>query len=775
MTQSMSPTPPDPHLWLEDIDGDDALAWVDAQNRRTLDAFFDADAQATSDAIRAALDSEDRIPGVSKLGDHYYNFWRDRQHPKGLWRRTTWDSYTTDAPQWEVLLDVDALAAADGVDWVFHGARVRRTDRRRALILLSPDGGDAHEVREFDLANRTFVDDGFHLPTAKAQAAWLDDDTLLIATDFGPGSLTDSTYPRSARVLRRGESLDEAREIRSVPQELLSIFTGVDRIPGFERALIVEAIDFYRSRTWVRDLPLTDAGLVPEDDLTAGWALIDVPEDVSIDFDRDVLLFRPRTEWTGTGPGGAPFAIPAGALAVAPYDAYVHDGGAAAVAPRILFTPETGPQPRTSLQGWSFTRDHLVLSFLTDVRSQLRIVDRADLLGDTAAEAAAGSADPATSAGPGSANAGSPDAGSPAAGAEDSGSAPGGSALPGRELPGLDPLLSVGMGAVDPDDDATANDVWMTVSGFLTPTTLLRGTLGAGGAPDQEPAPVKQAPELFDATGLQVTQHMAQSQDGTRVPYFQVGPAASAAGADGQASPAPVLLDGYGGFEVSRLPGYAATIGVGWLEKGGTYVLANIRGGGEYGPQWHTAALRENRHRAYEDFVAVARDLVDRGVTVPRSLACSGGSNGGLLVGNMLTQFPGDFGAVSCGVPLLDMRRYTQLSAGASWAAEYGDPDDPDDWEFIRTFSPYHLLDEPGERSYPPVLFWTATSDDRVGPVQARKMAAKMQAQGVEDVWFYEDREGGHSAASDNEQAARTRALSYAFLLRSLTGGGTRA
>ena len=731
MTERIAPTPTDPHLWLEDIEGDDALAWVDEQNRRTLDEFYGDEAQATADAIRAALDSEDRIPGVSKLGDHYYNFWRDRQHPKGLWRRTTWDSYVTDAPEWEVLLDVDALAEADGVEWVFHGARVRRTDRRRALVLLSPDGGDAHEVREFDLATRSFVDDGFHLPTAKAQAAWLDDDTLLIATDFGPGSLTDSTYPRSARVLRRGQDLSEAQEIRSVPTDLLSIFTGVDRTPGFERALIVEAIDFYRSRTWVRDLMVTDDGLVPEDDLTAGWTLIDVPEDVSVDFDRDLLLFRPRTDWTGTGPDAEPFTVPAGALAVAPYDAFVHDGGAAAVAPRVLFAPESGPQPRTSLQGWSFTRDHLVLSFLTDVRSQLRIVDRADLH----AEAGSQSGD-----------------------------------LPGRVLPGLDPMLSVGMGAVDPDDDATANDVWMTVSGFLTPTTLLRGALGTDGAADEDPTPVKQAPELFDATGLEVTQHAARSQDGTRVPYFQVGPAASAAGEAGQ-QPVPVMLDGYGGFEVSRLPGYAATIGAGWLEKGGTYVVANIRGGGEYGPQWHTAALRENRHRAYEDFVAVARDLVERGVTTPRMLACSGGSNGGLLVGNMLTQFPDDFGAVSCGVPLLDMRRYTQLSAGASWAAEYGDPDDPDDWEFIRTFSPYHLLDESERRSYPPVLFWTATSDDRVGPVQARKMAAKMQALGIEDVWFYEDRAGGHSAASDNEQAARTRALSYAFLLRSLTAG----
>lgn len=764
MTERTAQTATMPHddfLWLEEIEGEDALAWVAEQNERTVAEFFDDDAQETADAIRGALDSEDRIPGVSKLGDHYYNFWRDREHPKGLWRRTTWESYTTEEPEWDVLLDVDALAAADGIEWVFHGARVRRTDRRRALIMLSPDGGDAHTVREFDLGSRQFVDDGFVLPTAKAQASWVDDDTLLVATDFGPGSLTDSTYPRSARVLRRGEGLDAAREIMSVPVDLLSIFTGVDRTPGYERAVIIEAIDFYNSRTWIRELPVTDEGIASGDDLTAGWTLIDVPTDVSVDVDRDLILFRPRTDWEGTGPDDVPFVVPAGSLAVASCDAFVHRGGAAAVAPVVVFAPERGEQPRTSLQGWSFTRDHLVLSFLVDVRSELRILDRSALLEGvvptekqaTAAEVLAGSRTTVAEA----------VAGSESSVAEAVAGAAGD--LPGRALPGLDPTLSVGMGAVDPDDDRTANDVWMTVSGFLTPTTLLRGTLGVAGAPDAAPAEVKQAPSLFDATGLVVTQHFATSADGTRVPYFQVGPTAAGAAPDG---PAPVMLDGYGGFEVSRLPGYAPSIGLGWLEKGGTYVVANIRGGGEYGPQWHTAALRENRHRAYEDHVAVARDLVARGVTVPDALACSGGSNGGLLVGNMLTQFPQDFGAVSCGVPLLDMRRYTKLSAGASWAAEYGDPDVPSDWDFIRTFSPYHLLDAPGQRDYPPVLLWTATSDDRVGPVQARKMAAKMQSLGVPDVWFYEDREGGHSAASDNEQAARTRALSYAFLMRQL-------
>ena len=448
-----APMPHDEFLWLEEIEGADALTWVDEQNQATLAEFFDDDAKATSDAIRGALDSEDRIPGVSKLGGLYYNFWRDRDHPKGLWRRTTWESYVTDSPEWELLLDVDALAAADETEWVFHGARVRRTDRRRALVSLSPDGGDAHMIREFDLETKEFVDpaDGFVLPTAKAQASWIDDDTLLIATDFGPGSLTDSTYPRSARLLRRGEALEDAREIMSVPVELLSIFTGVDRTPGFERAVIVEAIDFYNSRTWMRELPVTDDGIAEADDLTVSWTLIDVPTDVSVDVDRDLLLLRPRTDWSGTGPNGVPFTVPAGALAVAPYDTFVHGGGAASAAPMVLFAPEEGPQPRTSLQGWSLTRDHLVLSFLTDVRAELRVVDR-EVLVSGGVPASQGGAVSEGGAASGDVPAGRP------------------GALPGRALPGVDPMLSVGLGPVDPDDPATANDVWMTVSGFLTPT-----------------------------------------------------------------------------------------------------------------------------------------------------------------------------------------------------------------------------------------------------------------------------------------------------------------
>lgn len=787
----------DPFLWLEDIHGKDALDWVQGQNARTRADFCDADFDATAAAIHTALDSEDRIPGVSKIGDHYYNFWRDAAHPRGIWRRTTWDEYLSDSPDWEVLLDVDALATADGIDWVFHGSRLRRPDYDRALIFLSPDGGDAHTIREFDLGTGEFLapeDGGFVLPTAKAQASWLTPDKLLVATDFGPGSMTESSYPASARVLQRGQDPALAREVAAVPLDELEISIAVDHTRGFERVFVVEVLDFFNTRLKFAPLPdflaaldapdggSDSAGSVVAEAPAGGandpsgrpdvpWTTIDVPTDVSVDVDRELLLLRPRTDWG---------EVPAGGLAVAELAAFT----AGDTSVRILFTPDE----HTSLQGWSITRNYMLLGLLRDVQSAVRVVDL-------------------------------------------------GHGFTTRDLPGVPANHTVSVASVDPDDEhhESADDFWMTVSGFLTPTTLMRGTIldvPAGphepataqslapepsqqvraaarirGTSATEPVRIKNGPELFDATGFAVTQHFATSADGTRVPYFQVAPADMEL--DGLN---PVYQDGYGGFELSRLPGYAPTIGLGWLTRttgpnpgraeatgpapatgasaagtdpvgtgaGGTlptgrrgvYVVANIRGGGEYGPTWHTAALRENRHRAYEDYAAVARDLVDRGVTTPSHLACAGGSNGGLLVGNMLTQYPELFGAISCGVPLLDMRRYTKLSAGASWIAEYGDPD-TDDWDFIKTFSPYQLIDSQrrAAQDYPPVLFWTATSDDRVGPVQARKMAAKMEdwEEVADRVWFFEDTAGGHSAAADNRQAAETRALTYRFLWRQLT------
>ncbi|UVI34929.1 prolyl oligopeptidase family serine peptidase [Brevibacterium spongiae] len=732
--------PEDENLWLEDIYGDEQIAWVKDQNARTLERFQDGLFDAIAGDLRTALDSDDRIPMVTKRGDHLYNFWRDKTNPKGLWRRTTWDSYRTAEPDWDVLLDLDELAAREDTAWVWSGAMVRRSDNRRALVLLSPDGGDSHRVREFDLDDRAFVDGGFDIPAAKTRLAWLDDDTLLVATETDADSLTTSSYPRQARVLTRGQAVTEAPIVAEVPRDHVAIFVGSDVRPGAEttdRAVIVDALDFFNSRVSYLDLDdirTAEQTLSSDPETWAGTlTCVDVPTDVEVGFERDLMLFRPQSSWHT-----ATTEVPAGGLAVADVAA-VKNGD---ITPRVIFAPDA----HTSLQSFTFTRDYLVLELLSDVQSKLTVLD----LNNDFAESA---------------------------------------------LPGVPANHMVGLGSVDKFDPATANDYWMVSTGFLTPSTLSYGTLGtvsagaAGadstGATSEHPdgtasidtreSPVaevvKTAPALFPTEGLSVEQHFATSADGTKIPYFQI--AAADIILDGAN---PTLLDGYGGFEVSRTPGYSPVVGLGWLgrttngctRRRGVYVLANIRGGGEYGPEWHTSAMRENRMRCYEDYSAVARDLIDRGVTSPQRLACAGGSNGGLLVGNMLTQYPELFGAVSCGVPLLDMARYTKLSAGYSWKAEYGDPDVPEDWEFIKNFSPYHLLEE--GRIYPPVLFWTATSDDRVGPVQARKMTARMQSMGIDDVWFFEDTEGGHSAASDNEQTAFTRALSYRFLWNALTG-----
>ncbi|GGC98501.1 putative peptidase [Tersicoccus solisilvae] len=693
--------PADEFLWLEDIHGSEPLAWAEQQNGRTLAALGTGAYDRLREQILAVLDDTAKIPDVTKRGPYYYNFWRDETNPRGLWRRTTWASYQRQQPEWEVLLDVDALATTDGTPWVFAGASLLRPEPgqpwRRGLVKLSPDGGDAVRVREFDVETRQFVADGFDLPTAKTQVSWVDADTIFVGTDTGPGSMTTSSYPRTGRRLTRGQDLADAPVLWEVPEEHLMAVLAHDRTPGFERDVAVDVIDFFRTRTHVADAAEGTA------DLT--WRHIDVPDDVNVDLHRQWVLFRPQTDWDHDGT-----TVPAGTLAVAPLEDFL--------AGRRELTVVFAPDERTSLQGWSWTANHLLLTLLTDVASRVLVLD--------------------------------PEAG-----------------FTGTELPDAPELSTVSASAVDDEDPEEGDDYWLTVSGFLTPTTLQRGRLGGAGSEGEPARTVKTSPSFFEGEGLRVEQHFVTSADGTRVPYFQIGPKDLVL--DGAN---PTLLNGYGGFEISRTPAYSGAIGRSWLTRrtaqgrSGVYVIANIRGGGEYGPGWHRAALQANRPRAYEDFAAVAQDLIDRGVTSRAHLGCSGGSNGGLLVGNMLTTYPHLFGAISCGVPLLDMRRYTKLSAGYSWIAEYGDPDDPEQWAFIRTFSPYHNL-VPGT-DYPATLIYTATSDDRVGPVQARKMAARMEAMGVDDVWFYEALEGGHAAASDNRQAAQMAALSSQFLWQHL-------
>ncbi|MFZ3416765.1 prolyl oligopeptidase family serine peptidase [Arthrobacter sp. 3Tela_A] len=701
MTSASAETPQDTEdefLWLEDIYGDRQLNWVKAQNAETEALLSATGFEQTEERLLEVLDSTDRIPMVVKRGDWYYNFWRDAEHPKGLWRRTTWESYTGAATAWEVLLDVDGLSTEEGTDWVWGGARFLRpedgTSYRRALVILSPDGGDASRYREYDVVDRAFVPGGFDLPVAKTQVSWAGPDTLYVASDFGPGSMTTSSYPRTVRTLQRGEEPGAAALYFEVPEDHMMGYVHHDQTPGFERDVAVDIIDFYDSITYLRQ--------------DGNWTRIDVPLDVSVDLHRQWLVMRPRTDWLV-----GETLHKAGSLLAADLADFLAGNRNL----RTLFTPE----PTVSLQSWSWTRDYLLLNLLRDVSSEIQVLDPA---ADWAA----------------------------------------------AELDACPPLHSVDAYAVDDEDEAAGNDYWLVSTGFTTPSTLSRGTLGK---PGEAASPVKTSPAFFDASGCTVEQHFAVSKDGTRVPYFQVGHKGMVL--DGGN---PTVLSGYGGFEQALTPAYSGVVGRGWLERSytdesgvlrrGVYVLANIRGGGEYGPDWHRAALQQNRHRAYEDFAAVAQDLTSRGVTSREHLGCTGRSNGGLLVGNMLTLYPELFGAVSCGVPLLDMRRYTKLSAGASWIAEYGDPDDPEQWEFIKTFSPYHLLRE--DVQYPPALIWTATSDDRVGPVQARKMAARMKALGVDRVWFHEALEGGHAGAADNRQSARMHAMSYEFLWEALTG-----
>ncbi len=680
----------DAFLWLEEIYGERPLAWVRSENARSEDALIDPGFLKLEGEVLEVLDSTDRIPMVAKRGAHYYNFWRDAAHPKGLWRRTGWESYTSEDPDWEILLDVDALSAAEGTDWVWGGAQFLRPpegeEYRRALVVLSPDGGDAARYREFDVASLSFVEGGFDIPTAKSRISWAGPDALYVGTDFGPGSMTSSSYPRTVRTLHRGAELSDAEPYFEIPADHMMAVVIHDSTPGFERDIAADIVDFYSRRTHLRR--------------GGEWVRLDLPDDVNVSMHRQWLVLRPRTDWTVEGS-----TYPAGSLLVTDLEDFLAGDRAL----RVLFTPD----PATSLQSWSWTRSRLLLNLLRDVSSEILILDPADGWSEQSLDAPA--------------------------------------------------LHSVDVYAVDDEDEEAGDDYWLISTGFLTPSTLSRGTIGSGSAP------VKATPSFFNEDAYAVEQHFAVSADGTRVPYFQV--AAKDLQLDGAN---PTLLSGYGGFEQALTPAYSGVTGRGWLERrtpegrAGVYVLANIRGGGEYGPGWHAAALRENRHRAYEDFAAIARDLVERGVTVPALLGCAGRSNGGLLVGNMLTTYPELFGAVSCGVPLLDMRRYTKLSAGYSWIAEYGDPDQPADWEFIRTFSPYHLLRRGVE--YPKSLIWTATSDDRVGPVQARKMAARMKELGVGNVWFHEALEGGHAGASDNRQAARMHVMSYEFLWKALTG-----
>lgn len=672
----------DPYEWLEEVLGDKALEWVKArntivQNRMEGEPSFE---KLRSDLLEI-LDSNARIPFVSKRGEYYYNFWRDKTNERGLWRRTTLEEYRKSDPKWEVVLDLDALGKTENENWVWKGASLLRPDYQRALITLSRGGADANITREFDLKTRSFVADGFELPESKGSVSWIDIDHLFVSTDFGDASMTDSGYPRMAKLWKRGTPIEQAKLVYEGKQEDMSVGAVHDDSPGFERNFVTRNIAFYNDELFL----VKDSGELVK---------IDAPNTASKSVFKQYLLLELREAWTIDSK-----TYQAGSLIVSDFDGFLRGERAF----EVLFEPSAN----TALSSVTTTKDHVVINVLEDVKNRLYVLT------------------PSTTESP--------------------------AAWRREPLVGAPAFGTVNVTAVDSDE---SNDYFMTSTDYLTPTTLSIGTIG------KAPEELKRLPHFFDSAGMQISQHFATSGDGTKVPYFMV--AKKDLNLDGKN---PTLLYGYGGFEISLQPNYSATVGRAWLTQGGVYVVANIRGGGEYGPRWHQAALKENRLRAYEDFAAVAKDLVARGVTCKQRLGIQGGSNGGLLVGNMITLYPELFEAGVCQVPLLDMKRYNKLLAGASWMAEYGNPDYPDQWAYIRKFSPYQNV-QPSV-AYPKVLFTTSTRDDRVHPGHARKMMAKMESQG-HPVWYYENIEGGHGGAANNKQSAFMQALAYTFLKQEL-------
>lgn len=674
----------DPYLWLEEVTDDKALDWVRTRNATTTAALAGEEFDDVESRILEVLDTDARIPYARRRGEYLYNYWRDASHVRGLWRRTTMEEYRKDSPEWDVLLDLDAVAQEEGENWVWSSAQVLRPDQRIALVTMSRGGADATVVREFDLETRTFRDQGFYVAEAKTDVGYIDADTVYIGTDFGEGSLTDSGYPRITKRWTRGTPLSEAATVFEGKPSDISISAWHDRTPGFERDFVQRATDFYNAELY----------LIDGETLT----LVDTPTDATTSVHKQWLLVRTMTDWTV-----GEKTYPSGALLATDFDAFL----AGERDLTVLFQPD----PHRSLHQFAWTENHLLVVTLVDVKTELRVLT------------------------------------------------PGADGWSDEPLTGLPELTSTEI--VGTDSEENGDEFFLSSSGYLTPATLLFGTVGG------ELEVLKQAPSFFDAEGLSVEQHFATSPDGTAIPYFVVGKqghdAPTDSGHSAGSAPGPTLLYGYGGFEISLTPSYSGSIGLAWLEKGGTYVVANIRGGGEYGPDWHTQVLRAGRHKVHEDFAAVAKDLVERGITTPEQLGAQGGSNGGLLMGIMETAYPELFGALVCQVPLLDMKRYHLLLAGASWVAEYGDPDDPDEWEFISEYSPYQNIVSATEKKYPPILIATSTRDDRVHPGHARKMAARLEEVG-QDVSYFENIEGGHGGAADNAQMAFKTALAFQFL-----------
>ena len=675
------PDTADPYRWLEEVKGERAMSWVKAENAKTS-AVLEADpryADIYKEAFRMAS-AKDRIPYPVFIGGELYNFWQDSAHKRGIWRKTSLESYRSKSPAWVTVLDLDTLAAHEKANWVWQGVTCALPAERRCLLRLSDGGEDAVTIREFDLASRAFVANGFALPKGKQRVSWAGEDTLLVAREWKPGELTASGYPYITKRLARGQPLDAAVEIyRGDPKDVsVSAFTMTDG-KGHRVSMIGRGLSFFETESYI---------VRPND-----VARLNVPKKFEIQdlFDGQIIA-RLTQDWTAAGrtyKSGSVVSFDAAAAAKDPQN----------LAPTLIIEPG----PRESISGVSSTKNQLLVGLDQNVKGRVLIFSRSP------------------------------------------------SGAWSRRTIALPDNASTEVRSTD----ARSDRAFINVTGFLTPSSVWLADAAKGSA-----TTLKSLPPRFDASSQVVEQLEATSKDGTKIPYFLVHPKNMKR--DGSN---PTLLYSYGGFEVSLTPFYSGSIGKLWLERGGVYVLANIRGGGEFGPAWHDAGLKTHRQVIYDDFAAVAQELIAQKITSPRRLGIQGGSNGGLLMGVELTQHPELWSAVDIQVPLLDMLRFEQIAAGASWVGEYGSVSNPDERAFLESISPLHNLK--AGVTYPMPLVWTTTKDDRVGPQHARKFAAKMADMKIPYL-FYEVIEGGHGSGANIEQRAHTDALEFTYLARQL-------
>ena len=673
----------DPYIWLEDVSSPKAMAWVNEHNDRTTKVLeADPRYQAYYADALAIAEAKDRIPDARFIGGQVYNFWQDADHVRGIWRRTSADSFATPGPQWETVLDLDALAASEKANWVWKGADCVRPAEKRCLIHLSDGGEDAVTVREFDVATKRFVAGGFMLPKGKQDVSWVNENELLVSREWTPGLLTKSGYAYVVKSLKRGQPLTAAREVYRGTVDDVSASGAVLR-DGEGRILpvLVRGTDFFHNETYV---------------LTAkGPKRLVMPAKASlVDMIDGRVIIQSQEAWK---PVGSPRTFAAGSLLSVDLAALMADP--ARLRPTLIYAPTA----REALQGASATKGMLIVSILDNVRGRTLLYK------------------------------------------------PGPKGSWTRSSLAMPDNSTIAVADTSHSDDRAL----FSVTSFLSPPSQYLVDAGAGTARQ-----IRQQSPKFDAANLVAEQRQAVSSDGTRIPYFLIH--RRDIKLDGSN---PTLLYAYGGFEVSQTPSYGAGTGKLWLERGGVYAVANIRGGGEFGPAWHEAGLKSKRQIIYDDFAAVGRDLIATKVTSARRLGIRGGSNGGLLMGVEFTQHPELWNAVVIDIPLLDMLRISKIAAGASWEGEYGNVDDPAVRKFWERVSPYRALTK--GKAYPVPFIYTTTKDDRVGPQHARKFAARMEEYGL-PFYYYENTEGGHAAGANLKQQARTQALEYVYLTRKL-------